>query len=101
MVLNYEINKKAIAEEHCENKDKPQLECNGHCYLSKQLKKAEEKENPIPNFNNLKELSPYVTLEIELLYVQNEIITSFVQASYQISFPIEACPGSVFQPPEA
>src|SRR5688572_29795100 len=41
----YHLNKALIIRQLCENKDNPTLHCNGRCYLSKQLKKAEEKEN--------------------------------------------------------
>lgn len=37
----FTLNQKEIAREHCENKEKPILKCNGKCYLAKQLKKAE------------------------------------------------------------
>lgn len=40
----YEVNKKMIADKLCINKSNPSLHCNGKCYLSKQLKKAEENE---------------------------------------------------------
>jgi len=40
----FEMNQGYIAKELCVNKDKPQLHCNGHCYLMKKLKQAEEKE---------------------------------------------------------
>lgn len=44
VVAYYELNKSYIAEQLCENKNNPKLHCNGHCYLTKQLKKAEEDE---------------------------------------------------------
>ncbi|WP_233260724.1 hypothetical protein [Pedobacter sp. HMWF019] len=40
----FELNKNYIASALCENRDKPQLHCNGKCYLMKKLKQAEEKE---------------------------------------------------------
>jgi hypothetical protein len=40
----YTINKDMITQKLCVNKSKPQLHCNGKCYLSKQLKKAAENE---------------------------------------------------------
>ncbi|GAA4307673.1 hypothetical protein GCM10023149_01280 [Mucilaginibacter gynuensis] len=40
----YELNKKYIAATLCENRDKPQMHCNGRCYLAKKIKQAEEKE---------------------------------------------------------
>lgn len=40
----FKANQRYIAETLCENKDKPQLNCEGKCYLMKKLKDAEEKE---------------------------------------------------------
>ena len=37
-IIEYYANYDYIATELCENKDKPYLECNGKCYLEKQLK---------------------------------------------------------------
>lgn len=54
----YAANKTYIAEELCENKDKPQLQCDGKCYLRAQLAKEYnitlEEEAPLPN-NSQKE----------------------------------------------
>jgi hypothetical protein len=38
-VVDYMLNYDYIVENLCENRDKPQLKCNGKCYLSKQLSK--------------------------------------------------------------
>ena len=38
-IMEYLINYDYIANELCENKDKPLLGCNGKCYLEKQVKK--------------------------------------------------------------
>lgn len=44
-VFEYLANYKYISEELCENKDKPELECNGKCYLIKQTRaQSEDKE---------------------------------------------------------
>jgi len=40
----FEMNQKYIATTLCENRDKPEMHCNGKCYLAKKLKQAEEKE---------------------------------------------------------
>jgi len=48
-LANYLINQNYIAEFLCINKDKPELECNGKCYLAKQLKEASaKKEKNLP-----------------------------------------------------
>lgn len=45
--IEYAINKKHIAATHCVNQDKPELKCNGQCYLRQQLKamSAEQETN--------------------------------------------------------
>lgn len=48
-VLYYELNVDYIIETYCVNKDKPKLQCNGKCFLSKQLTLQSEKENTSQN----------------------------------------------------
>ena len=40
----FKLNQKYIASTLCENRDKPWLHCNGHCYFMKKIKAAQEKE---------------------------------------------------------
>ena len=42
IVLEFRLNQNYIAAHLCENRDKPQMHCNGKCQLSKELKKADE-----------------------------------------------------------
>ena len=44
LVTWFEVNRDYIAEVLCVNKKKPEMHCNGQCYLKKQMKKAEEKQ---------------------------------------------------------
>jgi hypothetical protein len=44
VLLNFMANRTYIVEHFCENKDKPQLHCEGKCYLHKELKKSEPSE---------------------------------------------------------
>ncbi len=58
----YEVNEEYVAAELCENQDEPELECNGKCYLMKQLKKSE----PAPTQNEEdRAINPF-SLKIEL-----------------------------------
>ncbi|NBB76410.1 MAG: hypothetical protein GVY02_03435 [Bacteroidetes bacterium] len=56
MMLSFKLNHKHIAEHHCMNRDNPDSDCNGTCYLKKSLEKAHEhqEENPIPMISNEK-----------------------------------------------
>ena len=42
--VGFEVNKQFIVAELCVNKDKPEMHCNGKCYLMKKLKQAQDKE---------------------------------------------------------
>lgn len=44
-IAYYQINKEYITRVLCQNRDKPQLHCNGKCYLAKKLKERQEKQN--------------------------------------------------------
>ena len=44
-IAYYQINKEYITRVLCENRDKPQLHCDGQCYLAKRLKAQQEKQN--------------------------------------------------------
>ena len=40
----FEVNQKYIATKLCINRDKPEMHCNGKCYLANKIKQVEEKE---------------------------------------------------------
>ena len=76
--LNYLIQKRKIVEQLCINKNKPELKCDGKCYLAKQLKKLEAEE--LKNASSKKH-NPF-TGKIELqsctiLQIEPSIFSSF------------------------
>lgn len=44
-IAYYHANKDYIARVLCENRDKPQLHCDGQCYLAKKLKAQQDKQD--------------------------------------------------------
>ncbi len=56
--INYLVNQKEITRLECENKNRPEMHCNGKCYLAKQLQKADEDlaEKKSENTKNLPSL---------------------------------------------
>lgn len=44
-IAYYHVNKDYIARVLCENRDKPQLHCDGQCYLAKQLKAQQDRQD--------------------------------------------------------
>jgi hypothetical protein len=50
----FEWNRSNIAKQHCENKGKPQMKCNGRCYLKKQIKKLNQNSDAPDKSGNSK-----------------------------------------------
>jgi hypothetical protein len=44
-LVKFELNKEEIIRMECVNRDKPELKCNGKCYLAKQLALSQEDLN--------------------------------------------------------
>lgn len=55
ILINFKINQAYIARVLCENKDKPEMKCNGKCHLNKKLKEQDKKEQNLPPQIKLKE----------------------------------------------
>lgn len=95
------VNKDYIAKYLCENRDKPQLHCNGNCVLMKKIKKAQEKEKQ----------NPTAKLKAEVYdFVDSYALFSFTPASIEITrLPLrKGCPAyssrnphRLFRPPIA
>lgn len=88
------INQEQIAEELCENKDKPELQCEGHCQLKKEL----EKKNEPQAQNRFNEMSVFIGakgLEITRPEIKPQDFTvTFYNATYTNTFVSE-----IFHPP--
>ena len=49
-MIDFAINQEEIAEEFCENKDKPELKCDGKCHLTKVLQDQSNEDDPTSSF---------------------------------------------------
>jgi hypothetical protein len=47
VIAHFYVFQEEIIEQHCENKDQPDLQCNGQCHLAKELKKTAAIESVI------------------------------------------------------
>lgn len=72
-VVEYFVNYDYISKVLCENKDKPQMKCNGKCHLMKELAKASESEN-----NDSKDKKTAST-EFEVLFFEKAFELKFAQ----------------------
>lgn len=95
----FELNKSFIVKELCENRSRPELNCNGKCFLKKKLQAAEEKERK-------QERESQRNRYQETLPPRFELPTPFRTAKLQTVYPIGTTqdtierPSSIFQPPK-
>ncbi|MFN3916539.1 MAG: hypothetical protein ACK4K0_02250 [Flavobacteriales bacterium] len=63
LVLNYLTNTNYYSTELCENKNTPELNCNGKCHLSKEIRAIERSAEDVPGLPELVkvEISPFIT----------------------------------------
>ena len=100
-IMEYYANYDYIATELCENKDKPYLECNGKCYLQKQLKEINhnnhEHKSTIPQIN----FDDYPVSPLDQYsYQLKDFKELSVQKSYFVSYTSQDFIKSVFKPPQ-
>lgn len=100
IIAAYDINQKFISNELCENKDKPAMQCNGHCFLNKQLTKEEQPTSPLNTKAGERfEIQLFcVPLPIQNLYKNQTDLSYFTQQQIFSSQQYISCN---FRPPQA
>lgn len=93
----FEINQKYIAAELCVNRNRPELHCNGKCYLMRKLKQAEQKEKA-QSENQRPVLQPGMIVEKLAFAAPSFIISKSLTAELKFNFPERS--NSIFQPPK-
>ena len=97
--FHFSINQKELAQTVCENKDKPKSCCEAKCYLDKEIKKEEKRENELPgNIKDKTEKSELISSPFTFSCFTNTLI-QVVQSFYlePIHFKI---PQLIFHPPK-
>lgn len=59
MLASFKVNQDFIAKVLCINQDKPELQCNGKCYLNKKIAEEKEREDsgvPVPLTEDQKQI---------------------------------------------
>ncbi len=99
LVVDYQANKEYIMEFLCINRDKPELHCEGHCYLQKQLQKEEQSNKHSDKQSQAQDYSIN-------LYCQDLFQLKTYPSSDQISLntryitgPVRLAPLAIFHPP--
>ena len=102
-IAYYQVNKDYIARVLCENRDKPQLHCDGKCYLAKKLKAQQDKQDK--ETTDRVQNSPVLSLfcndysEFDFLPPTSpepgDLLTDYLLKSYTATLPVPV------QPPRA
>lgn len=102
ILIGFKINQDFIAEVLCINREKPMTMCNGKCYLSEQLKKAEEqeeKQTPANKKERLEVVYYYAKSSFDFLFYTNCLASKLNPAcvdEFYTSFFID----DIFRPPK-
>ncbi|MEZ5024018.1 MAG: hypothetical protein R2728_12315 [Chitinophagales bacterium] len=98
----YEVAKPVIIKKYCENKDKPELKCNGKCHMKKVL--AEETKTDSKNPVNIP--PPQIKFNILTYFVSTINAIDFSLSDYQlityfdeIHFHLHETSSAIFRPP--
>ncbi|GAL89565.1 hypothetical protein [Jejuia pallidilutea] len=64
----YELDPIGFIEKLCENKDQPELQCNGKCHLKKVAKSQDNKQNTPESIIDFKEITLYPSHNSEFVF---------------------------------
>jgi len=98
IIAGFELNRSYISTTLCENRDMPEMNCEGQCYLSKKIKQIQDKEKK--ESQDLKKNSfqeAMLTVKIDLNKAFYECL-SFSIIESPIILPVKS--SSIFHPPK-
>jgi hypothetical protein len=96
--LGYEANQKYIAKELCENRNRPEMHCNGKCYLMKKLKQAQDKEQKQERQSQKSQIQDAV-VSTPLVFKQYAFAEIKVHVPFAMGMP-QNIKNSIFHPPQ-
>ena len=93
----FEMNENYIVSKLCINRDKPEMHCNGKCYLMRKLKQAEQKEKSRERESQRTLLQP--GLVAEKIAVVHYTICILREYQPELPFRLPQYTADIFQPP--
>jgi len=99
-IAYYQINKEYITRVLCENRDRPQLNCNGQCYLAKKLKEQQEKQDQQTGelVQNLPVLQLFASAITTFVFLQSQF-SQFKRHVFPYRLASYQAPLSILVPP--
>lgn len=99
--LHYQWNR-AMYLQFCENRAKPELHCDGKCYLEKRIVGQDDqgpKEPRLPEtFRHLQDILLFCEVSTLPVFVAQDFLAEIPFPPY-LNHPADAHPGAVFRPP--
>jgi len=92
----FELNENYIVSKLCVNRDKPQMHCNGKCYLMRKLKQAEQKEK---NREQDQRMIYQLGVVTERLSFNPFMACSVREYKPELPFRLPVYAADIFQPP--
>jgi len=99
-LAEYAVNYTYIAEVLCINKARPELHCNGKCYLSKELAKNSDAPSPLDKVKSSgqKILDTYLLPDIAVVRQMSEFSSEYIMCTYRKAYAFLFL-YSIFRPP--
>ena len=94
----FELNKKYIIANLCENRNKPWLHCNGKCYFMKKIKQAEEREKSTENQTQKNLFQEAFFIKPTAIKFHTQLLQVMAVPGNRIELPSICTP--IFQPPK-
>ncbi|TXD69799.1 hypothetical protein [Aequorivita lipolytica] len=103
-VVEYVVNYDYIVNVLCENKDKPEMQCNGKCHLTKELAKeaGAEDENPFSSKTSKTEIPQFIISENinEYAFASEIEISSVENIGYRPNLNSSLFTSKILHPPQ-
>ena len=102
VLIIFELNKDYVARNLCKNRTKPELQCNGKCFLQRKLRETQDSEKNNSQKSAQKNLNfftvePPPTFSLEICLFSNSALELFTYYN-SVYFYNNLC--SVFRPPK-
>jgi hypothetical protein len=97
IMLEYKINFSYVANVLCENRDKPEMHCNGKCHLRKQLEKDQQQEK---NGSSAKEKFEVVFIDDLLSFNLESLAPATPLTTFYQGAALPSPTFSFFRPPQ-
>lgn len=97
----FKLNQAQITAAHCKNKDKPEMHCNGHCYLNKQIKQEEKSETtqiPSPKIEETTLIDVVIPFSTHFFIFERK--EAFIHIPYSLHELSKGFLQETFQPPD-